>query len=408
MFSGIKIPSHLPEKLTISFPIWGLHDTPGNGAYHDPDRMMYEHAERGFNCIRLDDGAGAVHDRSGRRRGSVTLGPAFGEYSRALRQWECGGDGGECDLLRRLIELCSAAKKQGIYLILSSWYFLHTYWIIRDEALNDALFAIPPHERFRAFAEFLDYILCKIEDRGLSDRIAFVEIFNEADGLGFAGGYGHTKDRPRAEMERFHAEHDEAISWLRSRHGQILFAYDTSTPYIDAEQIPQSMQVFNFHNYFLWDIYTEFERCGEAAGMMHADCASLDAVRRSRDGFYSGLDPMKLGAAEKWFDNRFAETRGRYYGELERSLRQVGELSKKHFPGVPIVCGEGVTYCGAKALLWEERSEPYWALVEHMIRRYRECGLWGTVIRTCCGPEDPVWRMCPDKLRRLNRLFLGK
>ncbi|MDD5729348.1 MAG: hypothetical protein PHV59_12370, partial [Victivallales bacterium] len=61
------------QRLTIVFPIWGLHDTGSGGAYHDPDRFVRETAERKFNCIRLDDGAGLIHDANGRRRGPVPI-----------------------------------------------------------------------------------------------------------------------------------------------------------------------------------------------------------------------------------------------------------------------------------------------------------------------------------------------
>ena len=48
----------LPERLTISFWIWGfMCGKPGN-VYHDLDRRMLELKERGFNCIRMDSGAG--------------------------------------------------------------------------------------------------------------------------------------------------------------------------------------------------------------------------------------------------------------------------------------------------------------------------------------------------------------
>ena len=73
--------------------------------------------------------------------------------------------------------------------------------------------------------------------------------------------------------------------------------------------------------------------------------------------------------------------------------------------GIPTVCGEGVSYIGHKELVWEEHSEIYWRLMEETILKYKEFGLWGTVIRTCCGPEDPCWNLCADKLRYLNDLF---
>ena len=53
--------NNLPNKLNISFPIWGLYDIDGKGFYADTDKMMREHEERGFNCIRFDDGAGLMH-----------------------------------------------------------------------------------------------------------------------------------------------------------------------------------------------------------------------------------------------------------------------------------------------------------------------------------------------------------
>ena len=51
----------LPERLTISFPLWLIYGTKGeNSPYYDIDKTMREHVERGFNCIRIDSGAGAL------------------------------------------------------------------------------------------------------------------------------------------------------------------------------------------------------------------------------------------------------------------------------------------------------------------------------------------------------------
>ncbi|MBO7341368.1 MAG: hypothetical protein J6U87_01670, partial [Clostridia bacterium] len=72
------------------------------------------------------------------------------------------------------------------------------------------------------------------------------------------------------------------------------------------------------------------------------------------------------------------------------------------------VCGEGVAYSGGYDLVWEEKSEDYWTIIKEMMEGYRELGLWGTIVRTCCGPEDPVWHMCPDKLLQMNKIFLGE
>jgi hypothetical protein len=46
-------------------------------------------------------------------------------------------------------------------------------------------------------------------------------------------------------------------------------------------------------------------------------------------------------------------------------------------------------------------------VVEHAARAYREHGLWGSVARTCCGPEDPSWHEFPERLKRVNDVFRG-
>ena len=113
-----SISSHLPKRLTISFVIWGLFDT-GSGPYSDIDRMVSGHVERGFNCIRLEDGAGLTHDIDGNRRGPVFLHTPFGPYQISRQSSFTFGNEGSVDLMERLIALCRACQKYGVYLILS-------------------------------------------------------------------------------------------------------------------------------------------------------------------------------------------------------------------------------------------------------------------------------------------------
>ena len=37
---------------------------------------------------------------------------------------------------------------------------------------------------------------------------------------------------------------------------------------------------------------------------------------------------------------------------------------------------------------------------------YKAAGIWGSVIRTCMGPEDPCWELNKDKILELNKFFL--
>ncbi len=418
-------PGRLPERLSILFPIWFLMDTPPGGAYRDIDRCVRETAERGFNCIRCESGAGLIFDRDGKPRGPVSLSLPFAGHTRGIRQMDSIGGGGECDLLERLFELFEAAKRHDVYVILSSWYFLHTFWFC-DEAVNRELFAIPPHERHMRFAEFLDRILVELEQRGYAGRIAFAEVFNEADALPFVGGYGESSPETRTGYSRFREEHSKALSFLRARHPGLLFGYDTFTPCTRPELFPENAQVWNFHAYWLWSIYRvlegryvfDGEDSGAALRFLRAGSATLDDVIRDCGGkpaaspdwyrrvqFYGNLDQARLPEMERLLEQRLLENLEHYKQNISDSMDRVLEFRKTHCPGVPLVMGEGVTYCGSTRLLWEERSERYWNLLEYAVKEYRRAGLWGCVLRTCCGPEDPSWHLVPEKLMKLNRIF---
>jgi hypothetical protein len=151
----------LPKRLTISFPLWLIYGTSGEfSPYYDIDKAMREHAERGINCIRIDSGAGLIHNLDGSLRKPFDIGDMFGEYEKIPRQEHIIGDGGPCDLLGRLIQTFECAKKYGIYVILSQWYYLHTYWYHKaGDPVAEELFAIPPEKRFDAFGKFWHYIL---------------------------------------------------------------------------------------------------------------------------------------------------------------------------------------------------------------------------------------------------------
>ena len=76
-------------KYTISFPIWCIHDTPGDGAYHDLDAVVRESAERGFNCLRVDDGAGLIDFSVNPPNGVVPIHEPYPGFTRNIRQSWC-------------------------------------------------------------------------------------------------------------------------------------------------------------------------------------------------------------------------------------------------------------------------------------------------------------------------------
>jgi len=413
-----EIFNRLPKRLTIGFPLWLIYGTKGeNSPYYDIEKVIREHAERGFNCIRIDSGVGLIHDQSGRLRGPFDVGDNFGEYERIPRQQGVVGDGGKCDLLGRLTQTLEACKKYGVYVILSSWYYLHTYWFHKaGDPVCDELFAIPYGERFDAFRKFWHYLLLELESRGLDSQIAFVEIFNEANDHPYLCGdpdWGGCANISPEETAVYRQQHEAALGWLQKEHPNLLFAYDVSNTKRAEENMPKNAQVFNFHSYYLWSAYNETvaehpewfrnvitpEMVAEKRkGRLPAAQGWYDRVAK-----YNDLDMAYLGAFEMALEEKFLEKQEKYRENREKKLRKALEYAQGR---MPVVCGEGVSYIAAKDLQWEEKSESYWQFVKEGLALYKEAGLWGTVIRTCCGPEDPCWYAYAHKLLELNRYFL--
>ena len=144
-----------------------------------------------------------------------------------------------------------------------------------------------------------------------------------------------------------------------------------------------------------------------------------ETVAHSRDGrwrssapdwytrirYCHDLDPKKIPALERHLEDRLNGNWDGFVRTLENRIYWYRRIMED-WPEVPVMCGEGVTYCSSKYVLWEEKSERFWEMVRLAMDRYRETGLWGTVIKTCCGPEDPSWDLCRDRLLELNTRFL--
>ena len=421
-------------KYTITFPIWCLHDTPGNGAYHDLDTVVREAVERGFNCLRVDDGAGLIDFSTNPPNGVVPLFEPYANFTRNIRQSWCIGNGGDCDLVARLLDLFKAARKYHVSIVLSSWYYLHTYWYCGNMALNQRLHAIPPHERFQYFAEQLDHIIALLRQHGYIEQIAFAEILNEADGLKFLGDYGNSRHVSREERQHFRKDHEEAIAFLRRRNPDVLFAYDTyASAQTDPDLFPTNLQLWNFHCYYMWDLYSileghllwsnvdvespaENQQALPYLKQPHAPLADVFASRNGRlyaeEGWYrriwlySQLDPAKMPELEAKFIRQFEQDYGKYQEKLVKILDATVAFRDAHCPGVPLVMGEGCTFCGSYFLQWEEKCDKFWEFQQFAADQYRAHGLLGAILKTCNGPEDPSWTLRKDDYARIHRSML--
>lgn len=413
------------EKLTICFPLWMLFNIDD-----DFDRQMKEIRERGFNCIRIEDGAGLLWDNEGKPREKVAVYAPFGKYTKYTTYKDMAARA-EYHLLDRLLRLAGAAKENGVRIILSSWFFLHTNWFCEPED-REPFFAMSPEEAMTFFGEELDRILTTLRQEGLIDVVAFAEIFNEFDGISFAGEYGRV---PLSEEEliRIRAIHERELAKLKAHHPDVLFAYDCYNPRTNEKLIPRNIDVLNFHFYYAWNIYQEnFEKnwcswsldesdipeetqyylkkdritVAEVMEEMRGDVLTgLDWPRRI--SLYSSIAEEKERELQDMLESRLEENLDKYLRWLRKGVERIIDTHDRLVPNSRLVMGEGVGYCASPTLKFERDSEAYWNMVREQAVLLREKGLWGTVVRTNARPAEVTWDVCKDRYVEVNRLFAG-
>ncbi len=143
----MRIPDHLPRKLTISLWdfSWYTMTRPGE-PYCDLASRFDELVERGYNTIRICAMPFFLFDEQGRRPGPLRF-SSLGEIGRRTRWYNCQG-GAELDGHAHLLELFRQAQAHGCYVILSSWEYQQSSSFLESRELADQLQQIPPHERF--------------------------------------------------------------------------------------------------------------------------------------------------------------------------------------------------------------------------------------------------------------------
>ena len=410
-----------PEKLTICYHAW-LPFCEND----DYDDLLAKIAERKFNCIRIDDGAGMLWDEQGKERGEVLISHPFGKYTK-YTTYNIIAAQKKINVLERVLRICRTAKKYGLQVILSSWFFLHTNWFLEQE-LKDPLFAMSTEEKMRYFTDELIRLLDLLRKENLIDIVAFVEIFNEFDGLPFAGEY---KRLPAEEANELRILHEHEIDRLKQNHPDVLVAFDTWTPKVQEEMIPRNIDVLNFHIYYLWPLYWVFEKDivrwsleepeipAETRYFLKDELVTVKSVAEAMDclrtgldwprriSLYSSIDPAKEDELTALLDRSLEANIQEYRNRLQDGVAKLLETHQKVVPHSKIVVGEGCTYCASPALKFERDSVHFWEMVREHMLLFKEKDFWGSIVSTTHAPERSMaWDGCKDRYVEMNELFL--
>ena len=167
---GYALPDHLPKRLSIGMFIWNwvTMATPGE-PYHDLEKAVAGLPERGFNAVRVEAGLNWCFRMDGQPRGEMEFGPWIAGYRDNLTSANDRG-GGRHDVLKRVTRLMELAKQHGVYVILTSWEYQDSSWLVADPKIRAEVMAVPEEKRLMHMARQHDRLLRRLERQGTPSR----------------------------------------------------------------------------------------------------------------------------------------------------------------------------------------------------------------------------------------------
>ena len=405
---GYVLPDHLPKKLSIGMFIWNwvTMATPGE-PYHDLEKAVAGLPERGFNAVRVEAGLNWCFRTDGQPRGEMEFGQWIPGYRDNLTSVNARG-GGRHDVLKRVTRLMEMAKRNGVYVILTSWEYQDSSWLVADPKIRAEVMAVPEPQRFMHMARQQDRLLRVFKDKRLHRNIAFVEIHNEPDASLFPQG-------PKGKKL-----HEEAVAFLRDAHGDVLVSgdYCSHNPAI----VPDNVQVYDQHTYT--GLYTT-ALYPQTIGRKDFDPANPrknELLRRLlKDPFvpYDQFIKAAQNVRPFWrpimwlyynLDNeRFDEWVLEQYHRDEQKLKATAVRLFEHDArealrrGVPAVCDEGGYFYPPLGSKFELRP-PGTSMFDLQVNLAIKHGYWGMMPTTYCGAEHPIWDNV-EWLRAINGRF---
>jgi hypothetical protein len=268
-----------------------------------------------------------------------------------------------------------------------------------------------------ALADLLDFLT----ERGLADRVAYVEVHNEVDNCSLVPDDGTT------HYARLRGPLDRAVKLLRSRHPGIPVTYSLGEPWPDElDDLPEQAQIAHFHFYVYGVLGALYRAVGlghgtepaprtaawptpELAGMLRPDAPSfadhqpdepwrLAATGIPRELFYAHdwVDPDRW---DLWLYENYAAHRRAMRETLAGWVDSVADFARRR--GIPAVLGEGVV--GYTPLLTRFEEDAVGKdIAEFVVDRCLAAEFQGVVLTSNAAPHHPMWHTDGDWMRRVN------
>lgn len=404
---------------------WYTQAGPGD-PFEDLDATFRQLVERGFNTIRvcampflLFSGrvAEAEHTVCG-------MGEQYGQRTR----WYNVRGGYPLNARHRLEALFDGARRHGVRVIVSSWEYQQSPVFVADDAWHRALAAVPGPDRAVRMAESLARLVTSLEQAGLADPIAYVEIHNEVDNCALVPP---AADSPAGHYARLRKPLEQALAEFSQVHPDIPVTYSIGEPWPleFADLAPSDVTHMHFYAYGVLGALYEAVGLGHGTdprpavdrwptpaleAMLRPDApprarwqptATWQTAATGVDGdlFYvhDWVDPDRW---DLWLYEHYQEHRLAMRQTLAGWVDATAALARTH--GTPAVLGEGVV--GYTPLLSRFEDDAVGKdLAELTVRRALGAGFAGTVLTSNAAPHHPTWWTDQDWMRRMNAEITG-
>jgi Sugar-binding cellulase-like len=406
-YTPVPIPSHLPQRLTITLWdfSWYVRTGPGE-PFADLDRAFAQAVERGYNTVRICAMPYLLFG-SGLDTRAVRLGPLGGGYAQRVR-WYDVGEPTVIDGRAHLLALFQAAQRHDCFVILSSWEYQQSSSFADNSAWWEALRAIDPENRAEAQATALADLVDFLAEHGLDDRIAFTEIHNEVQAGHLVHGLTGDEDerllalRPRLEraLAVFHRRHPDRPVTANYAH----------VPVRAMRGIPETIDVLVTHPYIygvLQDLYSTYGLRGPVEDFDQelvwrdllrpgapklADWApdqpwrwEATIVAKPEIYVHDWCDPE---AFDRWLYQRYQVWEQAMLTKLQIWLSVARDWAESH--GVPLVFGEGwIGYTPRDARFEEGPVGAQFCRIA--VDESTRVGAWGTIVCSNAAPQHAMW-----------------